>query len=105
MEQNPDELHFAEPHRYDPMSYDSVLSKINIELTSINRKLDDSIKQQHDSNIKLNQQIASLDERIDKRITDLEKRVISLEYYKYWLLGATAVFGMISGYFFNKIKF
>lgn len=96
------DLNAGEPHRYDPYSYNAVLSKIVSELGIINEKLDESIKEQRDSNLRINQQIASLDERIDKRISELEKRVISLEYYKYYLAGITAICSAIAGYVFNK---
>lgn len=105
--------HNGELHRYDPMSYDAVLSKIGTQLESIHKKLDEFTEEQRENNNKINQQIltvesnvnnriATLEARVNEKISDLEKRVISLEYYKYYLAGITAVCSAIAGYIFNK---
>ena len=102
-----------EDKRYDPYSYDAVLSKIGTQLEAIHKKLDEFTEEQRENNNKINQQIiavelnvnnriAALESRVNEKISDLEKRVISLEYYKYYLAGITAVFSAIAGYVFNK---
>jgi SMC interacting uncharacterized protein involved in chromosome segregation len=103
-----------EDKRYDPYSYDAVLSKIVTRLDAIHSKLDEFTEEHRENNNKLNKQIldveASVNNRLDtlelkvnERMKDLEKRVVSLEYYKYYIAGMIAVFSAAAGYIFNKL--
>lgn len=109
-----------EDNNYNPNSPDSVFSTLITELKLISARLDKVdaslnavakeqiiIKQEINSSIEsveknFNFKINELKVQIDERIKEIDKRVISLEYFKYYLAGITATCSIIAGYLFNK---
>ena len=83
---------------FNPNSYDAVLGGIKSELQNINT----SLTYLEDNQGELHERISGLDDKVTKNVTNVNNKVIALEYFKNYLMGAVAVFSSVASYFFVK---
>lgn len=83
---------------FNPNSYDAVLGGIKSELHSIS----ESLSNLEDNQGQIHKRISDLDLKVTKNVTDVNNKVVALEYFKNYLMGAVAVFSSIASYFFVK---
>ena len=78
---------------YNDKDYHAVISRLETRLNNI------------DTNIAtINATTANIQNTLSNKINEVDKRVIVLENFKYWLLGVTAASGLLFQLFIHKIK-
>ena len=78
---------------YNEKSYHAVIARLETRLDNIDKNI-----------ASINTTTTDIQTTLSKKISDMDLRVKVLEYFKYWLLGATAGIGVIFNLFFPKVK-
>jgi len=78
---------------YNENSYHAVISRLETRLDNIDKNI-----------ASINTTTTDIQTTLSKKISDMDLRVKVLEYFKYWLLGATAGIGIVFNLFFAKVK-
>tara|TARA_R110000868_G_scaffold251412_7_gene508199 strand:- start:4945 stop:5307 length:363 start_codon:yes stop_codon:yes gene_type:complete len=102
---------------FNPNSYDAVLASINTQLKSMNSTLEKMQTNEIENNKTIQEKIEKVEKQIDtkidnfntnltKSITEVNNKVIALEYFRYYLAGlvtaASAVGGAVFSFIANK---
>lgn len=102
---------------FNPNSYDAVLSSINTQLQIMNTTLAKMQTDESENNKAIQEKIEKVEKQIDEKIDDLNEnftksitevnnKVIALEYFRYYLAGlvtaASAIGGAIFSFIFTK---
>ena len=78
-------------NEYNPKSHDAMFSGITTELAQINATLKELKSTETTNNTAVLTEIASVKTSVTKSITEVNNKVIALEYFKWYLTGiATA---------------
>lgn len=99
---------------FNPNSYDAVLATINAKLDTVNSTLEKMQDLEVENNNLLRKKIDDVEKKIDvkidnfnntltTKITEVNNKVIALEYFRYYLAGMTTAASAIGGALFSYI--
>jgi len=99
---------------FNPNSYDAVLSSINTQLQAMNSTLTTMQNTEKENNSALHKKINEVETKIDnkidtfnatltKNITEVNNKVVALEYFRYYLAGMVTTASALGGAFFSYV--
>ena len=91
---------------FNPNSYDAVLATINAKLDTVNSTLTKMQNTESANHKLLDTKIDTYNTNLTTKITEVNNKVVALEYFRYYLAGmtttASAIGGAVFSYIFTK---